>query len=580
MEIGPRDYSLTLDAIWPTTNIAAWPDGSTYVQMYNEIRKFALPNYLGARITVPSALNLNAWEAALSDYQDSEITQFLRYGWPSSYTARAPPTPTLENHNTAGEYATHVDSFVDKETRLGAMLGPFHIPPFVPWTQTSPVLTRPKRNSSERRIIVDLSFPPQGSVNAGILPRFFQGERREYTLPSIENLISRVQLLGPSCFIWKADLSRAYRQLRIDPLDAPLLGIYHRGAYYLDVCPPFGCRYAASACQRTTNAVAYLMGKRGYHTLAYVDDFCGAEGTYKAACDSYATFERITEQLGLALAPDKCAFPSTHLEWLGYVVDTVAMTVTIPQDKMKEVLEECATWRTEKHASKRRIQSLVGKLTHISKCVRPGRKFISRILATLRALPEGGLARISDEFRADIRWFELYAQTANGIVLIVPTLEVEVIECDSCLTGGGGHSSKDYYSTVYTSEHRGKYPNITLLEAINLIIAYRTLSPAFGPGKKVLILTDNTGSKCALETGRTHDPILAACARELWLEAAKQTHEIEIRHKPGAELILADALSRRHGSLRMHNLAASLTAQYCLHEVPANISDHFFTPDL
>lgn len=45
-------------------------------------------------------------------------------------------------------------------------------------------------------------------------------------------------------------------------------------------------------------------------------------------------------------------------------------------------------------------------------------------------------------------------------------------------------------------------------------------------------------------TGRTRDPILASCARELWLEAAKNGDRIAIEHKPGTMIPLADALSR------------------------------------
>lgn len=45
-------------------------------------------------------------------------------------------------------------------------------------------------------------------------------------------------------------------------------------------------------------------------------------------------------------------------------------------------------------------------------------------------------------------------------------------------------------------------------------------------------------------TGRTRDSVLASCARELWLEAAKHGDRITIEHKPGHSIPLADALSR------------------------------------
>ena len=54
------------------------------------------------------------------------------------------------------------------------------------------------------------------------------------------------------------------------------------------------------------------------------------------------------------------------------------------------------------------------------------------------------------------------------------------------------------------------------------------------------------GSQQALHTGKTKDKVLAACARQLWVDAAIHDHTVQIVHKPGADIPLADALSRQH----------------------------------
>lgn len=60
----------------------------------------------------------------------------------------------------------------------------------------------------------------------------------------------------------------------------------------------------------------------------------------------------------------------------------------------------------------------------------------------------------------------------------------------------------------------------------------------------VVIHTDNVSSSWALMTGRTRDPVLAACAREMWLAAAKYGDDISTEHRHGVDIPLADALSR------------------------------------
>lgn len=83
------------------------------------------------------------------------------------------------------------------------------------------------------------------------------------------------------------------------------------------------------------------------------------------------------------------------------------------------------------------------------------------------------------------------------------------------------------------------------MEAINILVSYRTLAHLETDNPiSVLILTDNMSSSTALMTGRTRDVTLGACARELWLEAAKHDDIISIEHRPGTSIPLADALSR------------------------------------
>lgn len=541
----PAVFASCKKAYWPTLVPTQWKDHPQYAMLYSATSGTGLPNHMGARITVPSGLKLANWEADLKNYHDHDLCKYLRFGWPVGYTASHPPTHTTKNHKSAEQHPQHVQAFIVKELALGGLLGPFSAPPFQPWTNQAPLMTRPKKASQARRIILDLSYPPGEGVNAGITRNVLDGKSCVYTLPTIEDLVTRIQILGPRSYIWKADLARAYRQLRTDPADLPLLGLYFQGSYYLDTCPSFGARLSASACQRVTSAVTYLLRTDNNWVMAYLDDFCGAEKSHSAAMTTYTALLDKCNRLGLDLAPDKCEPPARQMEWLGFKLDTCAMSLTIPDAKLSEILQECKGWSRTYTATRKRIQSLAGKLVHISKCIRPARKFICRILDTLRRAPEVGVVRVNMQFKQDVTWFLNFARETNGIHLISPTQATFSLECDSSLVAGGGVSNKEYYSLVYTDEHKKAYHNSTLLEATNIVTAYRTLAPTT-PGLAVTVYTDNITSKYALETGRTHNSVLAACARQMWVEAALRDHTIKIVHRPGVELDLADALSRPH----------------------------------
>ena len=52
-----------------------------------------------------------------------------------------------------------IATYIAKKLSDGAMLGPFDPPPpyFAPWCQSNPLLTRPKRESPDQYVIMDLS---------------------------------------------------------------------------------------------------------------------------------------------------------------------------------------------------------------------------------------------------------------------------------------------------------------------------------------------------------------------------------------------------------------------------------------
>lgn len=204
---------------------------------------------------------------------------FLEFGWPLDYEKPSSPTSTLRNHSVLGDKDPHIAAFIKKELQHGALVGPFIVPPFTPWTQFSPLMTRPKKNSEARRVIIDLSFPKGASVNSGIKKGIYQGKSSKFHLPGIAMLAKKATAQGGVGWLWAADLSRAYRQLRVCPLLTPLLGIAFDKSLYIDVAPLFGCGTSSLACFRTTRAVVWLMRKAGYYTLCYLDDFVGIERT-------------------------------------------------------------------------------------------------------------------------------------------------------------------------------------------------------------------------------------------------------------------------------------------------------------
>ena len=89
----------------------------------------------------------------------------------------------------------------------------------------SPLMTRDKAGSDKRRTIVDLSWPKGHSVNNGVSNSSYLGTQFELKYPTIDSIVATLNRLGPATKIFKIDISRAFRHIRIDPGDLDLLGL-------------------------------------------------------------------------------------------------------------------------------------------------------------------------------------------------------------------------------------------------------------------------------------------------------------------------------------------------------------------
>ena len=104
--------------------------------------------------------------------------------------------------------------------------------------------------------------------------------------------------------------------------------------------------------------------------------------------------------------------------WLGLQFDTIAMTVSLPQDKLAEIQLLVHHWASKPTATLRDLRTLLGKLLYISQVCPPARLFLNRMLDTLRHCPEQGSFKFSSEFHKYIAWFDRFLPTTDGTFLI------------------------------------------------------------------------------------------------------------------------------------------------------------------
>ena len=198
------------------------------VQLHGLVKESGRLNFEGLRIPVPSRLNIAEWRSLLTHFQydDLIICDFLEFGWPVGFVEGSPLNMLKNsgvNHKGATQFPGAIHDFIREEREEGATVGPFKLNPFPGHMQISPLNTVPK-DESDRRIIMDLSFPHGASTNDGIPKKEYLGSPVELAYPSIDTLVGYVWEKGRGSLLFKRDLRRAYRQLPVDPSSYPLLG--------------------------------------------------------------------------------------------------------------------------------------------------------------------------------------------------------------------------------------------------------------------------------------------------------------------------------------------------------------------
>ena len=72
-------------------------------------------------------------------------------------------------------------------------------------------MTREKPDSNVRCTIVDLSWPDSCSVNDGVLRDEYLRSKFLLHYPSVDDIVTKLNELGPGSLMFKIDISRAFR---------------------------------------------------------------------------------------------------------------------------------------------------------------------------------------------------------------------------------------------------------------------------------------------------------------------------------------------------------------------------------
>jgi hypothetical protein len=553
-----------------------------YTHANTEIRKSNKCNARGLKIHIPTKINHNFLQQFIHNYKDHEVIDFIKFGWPLNADKNPAQTKFPVNHKSAKDNPKDIEKFITKAHTRNSILGPFTKSPFDPPVAFSPLGAVDKKDTTNKRIINDMSFPHDGtSVNAQISQDTFLGEKFVLKYPGVDKLVELIKNKGTGCAIFKRDISSAYRQLlRADPGDVHLLGFTWKGKIFHDLTLPQGCRSAALSCQRFTEFLIHIYQsvKNSMDGTVYQDDMADAE-TWSYAHAAYSLMGNILTEAGIDEALDKRSPPDVEMTFLGVQFNTLNMTLTITPERLTELNQLLLTWLAKSFCTKKELQSFVGKLQFAAACVKSGRIFLARMFSFMKALPDSGLHPIHNEFHKDVIWWHTFMAKYNGVSIMLTEQWSQpdiTFTSDSCLSGFGA------WNPTARTYMKGKFPthiidttqHINQLELLTIVLAAKLWGHTWR-GKRILVRCDNEASCMVINNGKSKDAFMMSCVREMAFVCATTECEIKALHIPGVKNPISDLLSRWKNDKEDMKKLTHLVGPEQITEV--HITDELFT---
>ena len=496
-----------------------------------------------------------AWVLALADHPDLQFATYIlngiRIGFhiganrgKAIHPSRQGNLPSVRQHNIL--VTQHLQAEQDARRLLGPL--PAHLAGLC---QTSPIGLIPKPHQPGKwRLIVDLSSPGGSSVNDAIAT-----ELCHLHYASVLDAAALVRLLGRGTVLAKFDLHQAYRILPVHPDDHPLLAVKWQGETFIDTALPFGLRSAPKIFSAFADALAWVLRARGVNwQLHYLDDFLvlgrpGSQECARALQQALAT----CSQLGVPISAHKTEGPSTSLTFLGIQIDTVAMSLSLAPDKLARTLGMVLSWRGRRSATKRELQSLIGRLSHAAFVVAPGRAFLRRMIELMKVAkrPDHHI-RLTAEFKSDLQWWASFLPRWNGRSILPDPVPAHTVTSDASGTWGcGAVSDKGCYFQLEWPESWA-HVNIAVKEMVPIVIAMAIWGHKW-KDCTVLARTDNMAVVQALAGGSAKQPVLMHLIRCLHFFTARYNIVIKPSHIAGSLNVAADALSRNKLTVFHHS---------------------------
>ena len=395
----------------------------------------------------------------------------------------------------------------------------------------SPIFIRKKKNN-EFRMVLNLKW-----LNQYIPYHHFKMDTFEKALT----------LVKKDMFFCSVDLRHAYYSVPVAKEHQKYLKFKWNNNLYMFTCFPNGLALCPRYFTKLLKPVYAKLRNEGHTCSGFIDDSLLCGDSNRECKDNCEATQSLFKSVGFTINYDKSVLiPSQQITFLGNNIDSHKMIVTLPEDKVSKIKQECGWLISVDKEKIRTVASIIGMLVASFSAVQYG-KMHYRILESqkIKSLKFNkgdyeARMRICPKMKLELKWWvnnidSQFRKITQGNPDIT-------IQTDASLMGYGMASGPFQWGEKWSEKQKSYHINV--LELLAILMALKSFKKQV-KDKHVRILTDSTTAMAYVNNMRGHkSQECNAVSIDIWNWCIKNNVWVSCNYIPGV-MNEADKPSRK-----------------------------------
>ena len=466
--------------------------------------------------------HLDEWKKLSRDKVLLNVVQ----GCPIDFTNSPPSNISVKSYPVSDQLSQKIDDEINSMLSKGILRkAAFEHSMFL-----SPIFVRTKK-SGALRLILNLK-----EFNEHIPFKHFKMEM-------FENVI---KLITPGMWMCSLDIKDAYYSIPIHPDHQKYFSFEWHGQLYSYTVMPNGWGNAPYVFTKLMKPVFQHLREQGYLNSYFIDDSLLMDESYRACEQNCNATEELLIRLGFVLNEKSIKTPTQNILHLGNIIDTVSMTVYLPQDKKTKIKELCTELINLDRATIRFVAKVIGTIISTHSAVEFGKLYYRTLeLNKIDALKteKGNFDSrmpITDDMKSELSWWINNVDTQVRLIhRPPPTL---TLLTDSSMLGWGCVMGEEIFNGQWTLAEQEEHINVLDMKAI--LLSLQAIVDTI-KHQHVRVASDSTTAVTYInKMGGIKSQKCNNLSKEIWELCIAHNTWLSCQHIPGKDNA-ADAPSRK-----------------------------------